>query len=286
MVDILHSIEKLSVLVFLISSMFQSGLGLTWQLLVVPLRRVRLVTLALALNFLVAPALAWLVTVVIPLERGHAIALLLLGWAAGAPFLPKLIETARGNLNLAAAITALLTCGTIVFMPLGLPLLIPGLEADPWSIARPLILLILLPLAIGLLIRTRAESFAAWLVPSLAKVSNLSLLLLFVLLVALNIPALLGVLGSGAILAGFIYVVCLFVVGWFFALLDPEARGVLALATAARNFGSALVPAANSFDDPSITVALIVNAIIGLVFSFLAARWVRGRNHAVSLSSQ
>jgi predicted Na+-dependent transporter len=277
MMDLLHLIEKVSVLVFLVSSMLVSGLGLTWQLLITPLRQVRLVLLVLGLNFIVAPALAWLVTMIIPLERGHAIALILLGGAAGAPFFPKLVEKAGGNLALAASMMALLTCGTIIFMPLALPWLIPGLEADAWSIASPLVLLILLPLVIGLVIRSCSASSAARISPLLAKLSSLSLLMLFLLLIALNVPALLGVLGSGAILAGLIYLIGLFIAGWFFSMAEGAARGVLALAIIARNFGAALVPASNSFNDPSITVALIVNAILGIVFAFLAAKWVRSK---------
>jgi predicted Na+-dependent transporter len=273
--EILHLIEKLSVFVFLVTSMLGSGLGLTMQRLLAPLHEGRMVLLALGLNFIIAPALAWFVTMIIPLAPGHAIALLLLGGAAGAPFVPKLVQVAREDPVLAAAVMVLLTVGTIVFMPLALPLMISGLKADPWAIARPLVLLILLPLALGILIRSCAEAFAIRIGPWLARISNGSLLLLFVLLVGLNIPALIGVLGSGTILAGIIFVTALFAVSWIFGAAVPPARGVLALASSARNFGAALVPAASSFDDPSIMVALIVNAILGIVFSFLAAGWMR-----------
>ena len=128
MAALLH-LQKLSVLVFLVSSMAAMGLTLTPKAIVAPLRDVRLVLLALALNFVLAPAFAWLLTAVIPLDRGHAAGLLLLGGAAGAPFLPKLVETARGDLTLAAALMGLLTVGTILFLPFALPLMIPGLNA-------------------------------------------------------------------------------------------------------------------------------------------------------------
>jgi hypothetical protein len=48
-----------------------------------------------------------------------------------------------------------------------------------------------------MLVKRQAASFAARLLPFLAILSNGSLLLLFVLLIALNAPALLGVVGSG-----------------------------------------------------------------------------------------
>src|SRR3954447_11979599 len=132
MIHLLESIQKLSVLVFLLSSMLGAGLSLTLSGLAVPLSSVRLVVFALLLNFIFAPGFAWLLTIIIPLQREHAIAMFLLAGAAGAPFLPKLAETARGDMAIAVALMALLICGTIVFMPFALPLMIPGLQADAW----------------------------------------------------------------------------------------------------------------------------------------------------------
>ena len=282
--NLLQLIQKITVLSFLLSSMLGVGLTLTLQGLMAPLRQVRLVLVALILNFIFAPVFAWLLTIVIPLQSGHAIALFLLSGAAGAPFLPKLVATARGDVASSVALMALLTIGTILFMPFALPLIIPGMQANPWSIAQPLLLLILLPLIIGMVIKDRAAGFAARLAPGLTKIANISLVLLFLLLLGFNFSALLSVVGSGAILAAILYVVGLFAVAWIFGLAMPKEKEVLALATSARNFGAALVPASASFNDPAVTTALIVNAIVGLVLSFLAAAWLarRGSNSAKS----
>lgn len=275
MLSLLQSLEKVSVFLFLVCSMAAVGLNLTPRAIFEPLRNVRVVLLALTLNFVLAPAFAWLLTVIIPLEQGHAVGLILLSGAAGAPFLPKLVEAARSDLSLAIALMGLLTIGTILFLPFALPLMVPGLQADPWSIARPLLLLIVLPLVIGMLVKSRASSLATHAAPIIAKVGNLSLLVLFALLVILNFRAVLGVLGSGAILAATLYILGLFVAGWFLGGPRLDTRGVLGLSTSARNFGAALVPAASSFTDPKVTTMLIVSAIVCLVVTFLAAAWVR-----------
>jgi bile acid:Na+ symporter, BASS family len=268
-------LEKLTVIVFLVSSMAAMGLTLTPRAIVAPLRDARFVLIALASNFVFAPGFAWLLTFVIPLERGHAAGLLLLGGAAGAPFLPKLVETARGNLAQAAALMALLTAGTILFLPFALPLMIPGMQSDPWSIARPLLLLIVLPLAAGVLVKCHADSLATWARPLLARIATVTLVLLFVLLIALNWRALLEVIGSGAILAAILYFAGLFIIAWLIGGPEPEERAVLGLATTARNFGSALVPATSSFRNPHVTIMIIVGAIVCLVVSFVAAGWAR-----------
>lgn len=277
MTQFLPHLQKVSVLLFLVCSMLATGLTLTPQAMLAPLRNARIVLLALVLNFVLAPAFAWLLTTLIPLDRGHAIGLLLLGGSAGAPFLPKVVESARGDLALAAALMGLLTIGTILFLPFALPLMIPGLQADPWSIARPLLLLIVLPLALGMFINHVATAPAGRAAPVLAKIGNAALLLLFGLLVGLNFAALLGVVGSGAILAALLFIAGLFIIGWLLGGPSPRERGSLGLATAARNFGAALVPAASNFSDPKVTLMIVVGAIVCLVVCFLAAGWLRGR---------
>ena len=274
-------LQQWSVLGFLIGSMAAVGLTLTPRALLAPLGDGQLVGRALLLNFLLAPALAWLLTLLIPLARGHAIGLLLLGGAAGAPFLPRLVENARGDLGLAAALMVLLTAGTILFLPLAMPLLIPDMKVDAWNIARPLLLLIVLPCLGGMLLKMCAAPIAARVAPILALIGNACLIVLFLLLVGLNFRSLLNVIGSGAILVAILYIPGLLAVSWLVAGGKSEARQVMALAAAARNFGAALPPAA-SFADPNVTVMLIVSAIVCLVVTFLAAGWFRQRRDVVT----
>jgi predicted Na+-dependent transporter len=276
--ELFRQIEKLSVLVFLISSMLAMGLTLTLREMTAPLRDVRLVLLALGLNFVVALGYAWLITFVIPPDHQHAIGLLLLGGAAGAPFLPKVVETARGDVALAAALMGLLTLGTIVFLPLALPLMIGGFHADAWSISRPLLLFIVLPLAGGMFVKSFAAVLAARVAPVLGIIGNVALITFFLLLIGLNLSTLLGILGSFVIVAALLYFGGLFFISYLLGGMKPESRGALALATTGRNFGAALAPAANSFNDPKITTMILVGAIVCVVVSFGAARWLR-RGH-------
>jgi BASS family bile acid:Na+ symporter len=277
MAHLLQLIEKLSLFGFLVGSMLGMGLSLAPWAILARLRDVRLVLLTLGLNFILAPAFALLLTVIIPLQRGHAVGLLLLSSAAGAPFLPTLAKTARGDLVLSIALMVLLTVGTLFFMPVALPFMIPGFQANPWSIARPLILLIVLPLLAGMLIGARVPSLAVRAAPILIKIGNAFLLLFFVLLVVLNVRALLGVVGSGAIAAVALYVTGLFAAGWTLGGAKVEVSGALGLATAARNFGAALVPASSNLSDPAVAIMLTVSAVVCLVISFIAAGWLRRR---------
>src|SRR5439155_13722436 len=73
---------------------------------------------------------------ILRLDQPLGIALLLLGAAAGAPFLPKLAGIAKGNLAFAVGLMVLLMVLTVAYMPLVLPLLLEGVSVDPMKIAR------------------------------------------------------------------------------------------------------------------------------------------------------
>lgn len=272
--------ERLPILAFLLCSMLAAGMQLAPSALLVSLRNWKLLLTALALNFLLAPFLAWLLVAVLPLKSGHAAGAILLGTAAGAPFLPSLIQKSRGDMKIGISLMAILTGVTILFMPLALPILIPGLKADAWSIARPLLLLILLPLVIGMVLFKITPVFAQKSGPIFARIGNVALGILFLQLLITNASALLGVFGTGAVFVAFLFVTLLFTASWWICRAMPQQQGELALATAGRNFGAALVPAANCFQDPDVTTMLIVSAIAGLVTCFAAARWVSKRSLA------
>src|SRR5207247_1347590 len=83
-----------------VSSMLAVGVSLTVGQVVAPLRNGRVVSLALLANFVLMPLGAILVARLLWLDEPLRVALLLLGTAAGAPFLPKLAGIAKGDLAL------------------------------------------------------------------------------------------------------------------------------------------------------------------------------------------
>ncbi|HET6574649.1 MAG TPA: bile acid:sodium symporter [Fimbriiglobus sp.] len=270
--EFLEVVAKLAVLVFVVTCMVAAGLGLSVRDVVAPLRRARLVLLAVVANFVIAPAIAYALTEVVPLDRPHATGLLLLGGAAGAPFLPKLAELAKGDLAFSVGLMLLLTVGSVVFMPVVLPLLIPGLSADPWPILRPLLVTMLLPLAAGMAVRHRSERWASRLRPMIGTVSNVSMVVAIVLLVGLNFGAMVGTFGSGAVAVAVLFVAVSLAVGYALGGPSPGTRSVLGLGTGQRNVAAALVIATQNFDAPGVVVMILVSTLAGLVVLLFAAR--------------
>jgi len=159
-------------LTFVVSSMLAVGLSLTVREIVTPLRNGKLLTLAVLANFVLMPLAAILIARVLQLEQPLGVALLILGAAAGAPFLPKLASVAEGNLAFSVGLMVLLMVLTVGYMPLVLPLLLQGVEVDPMQIARSLVLLMLLPLGGALAVNANRPDIAAKIKPIFDKTSN------------------------------------------------------------------------------------------------------------------
>ena len=263
--ELMQKLVPVCMLGFVLSSMLSMGLGLTLGEIATPLRSVRRVVMSLLANFVLVPLVALGLAALLRLDEPFGVGLLLLGSAAGAPFLPKLTQLAKGNLAFAVGLMVLLMVITVGFLPLVLPLLLSGVSVDSAKIARSLFLLMLLPLAAALVVKARFPAAAARTRPILDRISNLSLILFTLLLITVNLNNVLAVFGTRAILAGLLFIIISFGIGWLLGGPEPDARRVLALGTAQRNIAAALVVAAQSFEDPKVVVMVIVVAIVGLL---------------------
>ena len=265
LMELLSKASTIAMLSFVVSSMLAMGAGLTIPQIAEPLRNARLVVLALLANFVVMPLGALALAKVLWLDEPFGIGLLLLGCAAGAPFLPKLAELAKGNLAFAVGAMVLLMVVTVGYLPIVLPLLLPGVTVNPWEIARSLLLLMLFPLAIGLALKARYGELAARVKPVLDWISNISLILLICLITAANIDKVLQVFGTRAILAGLLFIALGLGTGWLLGGPGADTKRVMALGTGQRNIAAALVVASQSFSDAKVVVMVIVVAIVGLI---------------------
>ena len=271
----MQKLADLSALAFVISSMLAMGMSQTLADVIAPLRRPAAVLLALCVNFGIAPLLAVILCRFVPLEPAHQIGLLLLGGAAGAPFLPKLAEISGGSPAYSVALMMLLVVGTILFMPLAMPLIVPGLTADPWSIAKPLLLAMLLPLVLGFLLARASGVWEDSLLVLARRLSNLTFVLLVVLMIGVNLRTLVSTFGSFAIGTYTLFVLAMAAVGYLIGAADKATQAVFALGAGNRNIAAALVVAQASFSDPAVTVMLLVASVVGLIILLGIARLAR-----------
>ncbi|MBT8470405.1 MAG: hypothetical protein HKN10_09965 [Myxococcales bacterium] len=269
MYETLEIILNISIAVFIAGVLFSAGLEVTIEQVLKPLRNGPVVARALIANLILTPLFVYAMSVWFPLERPYMIGVLLYGFAAGAPYTPKLVGAAAGDVPNSIAATMLLTVLTIIYMPLVLPFLIPGTEIGVWAIAKPLLLQMFVPLVIGLGIRHFKDRLAAKMLKPANLVVNLSLLVFLILAVVNHGDALSATIGKGAITSAIVLTIAAFGVGYLLGPGGERGKVTLGLITTARNIGAAAtIATANFKDDPRvlITVAVCMFVVFALAF--------------------
>jgi predicted Na+-dependent transporter len=264
MAEILNILYSLMGLVFVLGTIISMGLGLTMAQITGPLRKVSFVIMALLANFVVAPIVAFILIRLFALDEPLAVGLLLVSLAAGAPGLPKMAEFAKVDTAVATSLMALLVVVTIVILPSVLPLLLTDISVTFWDIASGLVYLILIPLAVSLFVRARYEEVAANFRPYFTQASTFSLLALMVLMVVLNFSNVVGLIGTGGLLASLLMVILTVVGGYLLGGLGGSNQWVQALGAGQRNIAAAMVVATMNFGNDEI-VMVVVYSLIGLV---------------------
>jgi BASS family bile acid:Na+ symporter len=211
-----------AVVVFVVSSTLGVGVRLTIGQILTPLRDGRLVALSLLANFVLSPLAAIAIASVLRLDEPLRIGLLLCGVAAGAPFVLKLAEMAKGNMAFAVGLMVVLMVTTVGYMPLFLPMLLAGVSVDGGKIAQSLIVLMLIPLALGLAVRAWLQPTAARLAPLVGSVSSVAMILVILLTTAAHFPSVISVVGTFAILAAVVFTAVCLGIGW---VLGGPAEG-------------------------------------------------------------
>lgn len=268
--ETLQVITQVAMLVFVVGSMAAMGLGLTVSRIAEPLRDIRLIVALLIANFVAVPAAAIAAARLLPMEPAAATAVVLIGCVAGAPFLPRLAQLSRSNLALAVGVMVLLMVTTIVYAPLVVPLAVPGATVDPVEIAQSLILFMLVPLALGLLVRARLPELADDWVGKASHASSMGLMLGIASALMLTWRQVIGSVGTWIFVGLVIILVVGLLAGWLAGMGRPSGeRTLMGLATANRNIAAALIVAASIGGDTliytlvgalTIPVALIVLA--------------------------
>ena len=106
------------------------------------------------------------------------------------------------------------------------------------------------------------------------------------LITAANINNVLAVFGTRGILAGLLFIALGFVIGWLLGGPGTDTRPVLALGTALRNIGAALVVGSQSFDDPKVVVMVIVVTVVSLLIVVPLSRLLATRGQSVAMGSR
>lgn len=270
MTEILELLYNLMALVFVLGTMISMGLNLTVAQVTGPLRNMRFMIMALVINFLIVPAAAYILTLIIPMNETLVTGLILVALAAGAPALPKLAEIAGVDTASATGLMVLLIVATIIIMPIVLPLLLSGVEVGFWDIASGLIVMLLIPLGLSLFVRARWQPIAETAQPYFAQASTFSLILLIVLMLVLNFSSIISLFGSGGLLASIVLVIVALVAGYLLGGPGASNKWVQSLGAGQRNIAAAMVVATMNFGDEELVMIIVFSVITMVIMTPLA----------------
>lgn len=262
------------VLVFTVSNLAAMGLQVRMPEVMVALRDKKAMALIFVWGWIVGPAVAYVITKALPLAEPYVVVVYLCSLAPCAPFLQQMVAKARGDMGFAGAFVPLVMVGTVVLMPVMAPYLVTGVTISTASLAKPLLLTILLPLIIGAVFRHYADRGATKIFPAVKGLALISTLLTICWCLVIYGRGMLNTAGEMALLAMTLFMVGMGLITYFFGFgMKQNQRSVMSLGMGTRNIAAVLAAAMALPDaDPRIVVMTIMWTLWSVVLAAIGAK--------------
>jgi BASS family bile acid:Na+ symporter len=284
------AIINLGAAITLFCMMVAVGLGLSIRDLLQVARDWRLALRAGIANYLLVPAVAVGLLFLFKPKPMVAAGFLITVVCPGAPFAPVLTTIAKGTSTTAVGLMAILAGSSAIIAPLLLRFLLPlsagsgDLTINPMKIITTLIMSQFLPLFLGLALHHAKPLLAERLQAPLNRFVTLLNLGLVTLILVTQFKMLQQIRLSGYLGMSIMVGATLFA-GWLLGGSDRNQRKTMAITTAARNVGVALVIVASSFPGTPAVTAVTAFALFQIIAVILVAvAWGRISSGARLLS--
>jgi len=260
--------------VFLYFSMLSIGMHTSKEDVIALLKpRGHLIRLLLA-NFVVVPIVGVVFTRGLTLSPGETTAFLLLSCTPGGLSALQFTGVTKGGALFAGSSTLIMSLLAIFISPLLLELALPQQVSIiiPYERALLFILLLLLfPLALGLLIRHSWDSLAKRLATPSAIVATITATIAGWLIAGEQKQAI-DTLGIEELFIMLMFSIVCMIVGWYMGGRDPHARAIFAIATGMRNVALCLLISLYAFPDPAVEKPLVAFSAV-MIFPSLLYYW-------------
>ena len=271
----LETILKITLVLFMVGNLLDLGLRLDLKVALRGFRDLRFMGLTTLWGFILCPALGYLLAHLIPLEPPVAMGLILITLGPGGPMLPIMVDRARGDLNYTATFTLYTTLGTVIFLPVMVPVLVKGLTVTTWMVAKPMLFFILLPMVIGVVIKLRWASFASSIQPFVNKATKIDTLAMVSLVFGVYGKGMLGTVGTFAAGSQFVFLLIVTAGSYWLSFGMPERqKSVLSIGVCCRQIGPALAALyiAPNVDPLAIVTTGALGTITPIIAMLIAAR--------------
>jgi bile acid:Na+ symporter, BASS family len=271
---------KLSLAVFIACNLLDLGLRLNPKDVRSGLANRNFTGHVLFWGFIISPAVAMIITTLLPVESPYATGLILLSLTPGAPFLPMVLRKANVDLGYTAAFMVVVAGATVIVMPVLLPLMLPGLAITSWAIAQPLIAVMLIPFCMGMFFLYFYPDVAYGIQRTIKHITTLFAILTFALCVMVYGEGVLEINPGWAFSSLFLFFFLITALpAWFGFGLAQDQKLVLSMGLATRNLGASIAPLLllEQLDQRSI-IMVGLGLPFMLLFSWLSMKWFNRYN--------
>jgi BASS family bile acid:Na+ symporter len=260
--------------------MFALGLGVLPRELLWVRQRPGLVARGLVSVLVVVPVVAVATLRLTGLPRWLEVGVALMAISPGAPVALQRSLGAGGHRSFAPALQLLVAALAVLTLPLSIVLLDRLYAGRAWihpaAVARQVFLAQLLPLGLGLATRHFVPARAVWLQPRLARFGMGLLLAVALIILAVVGPAV-AETGPRLLATSAAIAALALAAGHLLGGPDPDTRTAVAIASAARNPGLALLVATLNPAPPEVSAAIMAHLLVSALVIAPYAIWRQRR---------
>ncbi len=244
-----------------------------------------LVRALLAMNVLM-PLFAVALIAIFDFHPAVKIALVALSVSPIPPPIPAKMVKSGGTESYAIGLHVAIGLLAIIFVPIAMAIIGQvrnlDLQMTMGPVAKVVFISVLIPIGVGIGVHQLAPSLAERLSKPIALVSGIGLLVCIVVVWISAAPAMWSLIGNGTVIALAAFVLVGLAIGHFLGGPVPENRTSLALSTASRHPGIALLLAQANFPaETLVTAAVLLYLIVNAVGSIPYLLWIKRRQPAV-----
>lgn len=248
-----------------------------------------LVRALLAMNVLM-PLFALALISIFDFNPAVKIALVALSVSPIPPPIPAKMVKAGGADSYVIGLHVAVGSLAIIFVPLTMAIIGQvrnvALHMDVWPIAKVVLISVLIPIGLGVAMHKLAPALSERVAKPLTLISGIGVVAGIVGIWILAAPAMWSLIGNGTVIALLAFVVVGLAIGHFLGGPVPENRTSLALSTASRHPGIALLLAQANFPaEKLVTAAVLLYLMVNAIGSIPYLVWIKRRQPIVDIAA-
>jgi BASS family bile acid:Na+ symporter len=260
------------------------GLHASWRDALRTMRNFRLLGRAVLAVNVVVPLTAIVICGLLPIPQLMKVGIVIMSVSPLAPVLSLRLVQARVDASFAVGLDVALVLLSVIVVPLTIALLSSifpiNASVSPAAVAKLATLSVLMPLAVGMLVRALTRASVERLAKMLTVLGYLGLGLVVIALLYTQARDAVDLIGSGVMIAILVTVLAGVVAGHFLAGSAPADKLAITLAATLRHPGLAALIAQRNFPNQKVVLTIILYLLTAVAFSLLYQAWILKRTVA------